>query len=98
MVQYYTHSGAKLPYDPWTTHPITVDELKACAKFQGVEFRQADILLIRVGFIQKYYLTTQEEKDRLSNSPETLHVIIYMQLCGDNQFSTKVQELNKLRI
>lgn len=73
-MQYYSHAGEKLPYDPWQTHAITVDDLQACAKQQGVVFRQADILIIRVGFIQKYYLTTQEEKDRLQTTKESLWV------------------------
>ena len=72
VVQYYTRTGEQLPYDPWKTHAITVDVLNAVAKHEGVEFRQGDILIIRAGFIQKYYRTTQEEKDKLASTPEAL--------------------------
>lgn len=60
-----------LPYDPWTTHPITVADLEACAKEQGVVFRRGDILIVRVGFIQKYGVATQEQRDALAGNPET---------------------------
>jgi len=70
VVNYYTATGDSLPYDPWTTHPITVTELEAVAKKQGVEFRQGDILLLRVGFIQKYYASTNEAKAELSTGSE----------------------------
>ncbi|KAF9239090.1 hypothetical protein BU15DRAFT_74780 [Melanogaster broomeanus] len=70
LVHYYTADGGALPYDPWTTHPISVAELEACAKKQGVVFRQADILLIRVGFIQKYYDSSNDAKAALRGGPE----------------------------
>ncbi|KAG6827311.1 hypothetical protein H0H92_012359 [Tricholoma furcatifolium] len=60
-----------LPYDPWTTHAITVADLEACAAAQGVTFRQGDILILRVGFIQKYYAVAQEERDSLGAREET---------------------------
>jgi len=53
MVKFYTEDGTKpLPYDPWTTHPIPVKDIKAAAEKQGVTFRQADILVLRMGFMQ----------------------------------------------
>lgn len=76
LVRYYTASGSSLPYDPWTTHAITLAELEDCAKKQGVTFRQGDILIIRVGFIQKYYAAAQEARDSLSGKPETLLVLL----------------------
>jgi len=53
--------------DPWTSHAITSRELEECAKVQGITFRKGDILLLRVGFIRKYYESTCEEKDWLAN-------------------------------
>lgn len=33
MVEFYTESGTKpLPYDPWTSHPIPLQDVEACAK------------------------------------------------------------------
>ncbi|KAF5351475.1 hypothetical protein D9757_012874 [Collybiopsis confluens] len=60
-----------LPYDPWTTHGLTVADLQACAEKQGVKFRQGDILILRVGFIRKYQNATQEDRDALVARPET---------------------------
>ena len=74
MVQFYTDKHGKLPYDPFTTHAIPLADLQACAKAQGVSFRQGDILIFRAGFMQRYYGATQEERDGLSGKPETLCV------------------------
>ncbi|RDB19228.1 hypothetical protein Hypma_013552 [Hypsizygus marmoreus] len=72
LVRHQTNGGASpLPYDPWTTHGITVAELEACAEAQGVVFRRGDILIIRVGFIRKYTTATQEERDALAVRKET---------------------------
>lgn len=73
VVRHQTKDGT-LQYDPWTTHAITAADLKECAAAQGVSFRQGDILLLRVGFIQKYYAVSQEERDALPGRPETLCV------------------------
>lgn len=72
LVSYFKELHGKLPYDPWTTHPILLQDILGCAKKQDVTFRQGDILLLRVGFIQKYYITTQEDRDSLAKKPETL--------------------------
>lgn len=71
LVRYYTKEGKPLPYDPWSTHGISVAELEAVAEAQGVKFRAGDILLLRVGFIQKYHQVTGEERDALPGRPET---------------------------
>jgi hypothetical protein len=53
LVKYYTENGTKpLPYDPWSSHAIPLADLQACAKKEGVEFRQGDILVLRMGFTQ----------------------------------------------
>ena len=72
LVRYHTRHGGPLPYDPWTTHGFTADELKACAEYEGIQFRQADILIIRGGFTRKYYESSQEDKDRIGSTPERL--------------------------
>ncbi len=72
LVRYYTANGNPLPYDPWATHAISVDVLEDCAKRQGVTFRPCDILVVRMGFIKRYYESSQAEKDRLGSTPETL--------------------------
>ncbi|KAL0568666.1 hypothetical protein V5O48_013318 [Marasmius crinis-equi] len=77
LVRHYTSSSPgnaerPLPYDPWTTHGLTVKEIETVAAQQGVKFRQGDILLLRVGFIKKYQDSTQDQRDILVGKPETL--------------------------
>ncbi|KZV67766.1 hypothetical protein PENSPDRAFT_653781 [Peniophora sp. CONT] len=71
LVDYYTKNGGTLPYDPWAKHAITVAELESCAKAQGTTFRQGDILILRVGFIQKYNRESNEARVALAGRPET---------------------------
>ncbi|KAI9570810.1 hypothetical protein HD554DRAFT_2321163 [Boletus coccyginus] len=66
LVQYYTANGDAPPYDPWKTHPISVAELEAYAKKQGVTFRQTDILPIRIGFVQKYHAVHNDARATLA--------------------------------
>lgn len=80
-MNYFTSDGSSLPYDPLSAHAITVEDLEACAKKQGVKFRQADILLLRVGFTQKYYSLSQLHKDELSEKPETLSALHRYFIC-----------------
>lgn len=61
-----------MPYDPWSAHAISVADLEAVAKYQNVQFRRGDILLLRIGFIQKYYEVVQSERDGLRGRQETL--------------------------
>lgn len=76
LVRFYTADGKPLPYDPWTSHPISVKELQACAKKQGVQFRVGDVLILRVGFMSKFYEESQEGRDALGEKPETLSVFL----------------------
>ncbi|KAF9033111.1 hypothetical protein BJ165DRAFT_1515714 [Panaeolus papilionaceus] len=71
LVSYYTRNGGKLPYDPWSSHPIKVADLQEVAKYQNVTFRRGDILLLRVGFIQKYYVVTNSDRAALRGKPES---------------------------
>lgn len=63
-----THNKA---YDPYTSHAITLDDLKACAASQGLDIRPeseggdirvGDFLLIRSGFVEKYHQISPEER------------------------------------
>jgi hypothetical protein len=72
MIAWYTRDGAPLGYDPWTTHAIPVADIKACAAYQGTTFSHGDHLIVRIGFMQRYYSSTQEEKAGLSGGNETL--------------------------
>ena len=71
LVSYYTKDGSALPYDPWSTHPISISVLEDCARAQGVTFRRADILILRIGFIQKYNYSDKAARDEMA---ETLNL------------------------
>ncbi|KAF7314967.1 hypothetical protein MIND_00010800 [Mycena indigotica] len=71
LVKFQSKNGV-LPYDPWTTHGFSPAELEACAKAEGVEFRRGDILILRAGFIKKYYESSQELRGSLRGKPETM--------------------------
>ncbi|KAJ3553134.1 hypothetical protein NM688_g3777 [Phlebia brevispora] len=72
MVQFYTDNGTKpLPYDPWATHPIPVRDLEACAKKEGITFRQGDILVLRIGWLEKWYAASWDVRNALANKQET---------------------------
>ena len=64
MVRYYQDALGELPYDPWTAHAIPLSDLLACADAEGVEFREADILLVRAGFTERYNAATDEEREK----------------------------------
>ncbi|KAI0823830.1 hypothetical protein BC628DRAFT_1420575 [Trametes gibbosa] len=70
LVKFYTEAHGRLPYDPFTSHPIPLTDILACAKKQGVTFRRGDILLLRVGFIQRYTAATEEERTALTTRPD----------------------------
>lgn len=63
MVSYYTRNGAALHYDPCSTHVVSLADLKACAEYQNVTFIPGDILLIRMGWMIRYYGSTAAEKE-----------------------------------
>ncbi len=92
LVKFYTEKYGKLPYDPFTTHPIPLADILACAKAQGTTFRPADILILRVGFMQRYNGATQEERDGLAGKEETLCVslVVLIVTFGANPGSAHV--------
>jgi kynurenine formamidase len=53
------------PAHPGTSHAITIEELESVAKFQGLEFRKGDILLLRTGFSKWYSKACDSEKERI---------------------------------
>jgi hypothetical protein len=58
----YDWAQKEKPYDPFTTHQITAEDLQACAKARNIEFRTGDILLVRTGWLHKYSSLTPSEK------------------------------------
>jgi hypothetical protein len=66
LLDYYTWcKDNKVSYDPWSSNPISVSQLKAVAEAQGTEIKFGDILLTRTGFIK-------EHTERLNSKPGDL--------------------------
>lgn len=51
---YKTLTEAGRPYEPGSSHPITVDDLEMTRKAAGIEFRSGDIVLLNTGFLKWY--------------------------------------------
>lgn len=62
LLDVYSWAQTHNSYDPFTQHPITATDLKACAESQGITFETGDILLIRTGWLERYNSLTKEEK------------------------------------
>jgi kynurenine formamidase len=56
------------PYDPLTSHAITVKDLEVVAKAQDVTFEIGDILLVRSGYTARYYELERENLQRLKEA------------------------------
>jgi hypothetical protein len=54
LIDYYSWAQDNAPYNPLTTHPITLENLKKVIAAQNLVLRPADILFIRSGFIHAY--------------------------------------------
>lgn len=53
------------PYDPLSSHAITLKDLKAVAASQNLTFQQGDILLIRSGYIHTYHTLSTTNPSKL---------------------------------
>ncbi|KAK2756399.1 hypothetical protein FQN54_005291 [Arachnomyces sp. PD_36] len=53
LLDYRAYAETKgIEFSPFTGQGITIEELEAVAKFQGTEFKEGDILLVRTGFTE----------------------------------------------
>lgn len=53
--------GNRPDYDPFQSHSITLDELKACLAAQGTELRFGDIIFTRTGFLATHATKSESE-------------------------------------
>lgn len=84
----------KQSYDPFTTRPITLDEIRDCAKAQGVEFKYGDILIIRSGWVDAYLQKSHDEREALGKVVKYAHEFVgieqapeMLDFLHDNYFS-----------
>ena len=58
----------KIPYEPFKTGSITLEQLKAVQKEQGVEVKFGDILIIRSGYMAEYNSTPKKTIQAMSKT------------------------------
>lgn len=77
LIDYWSFANThpEKTYDPFEGHAISLDELTACAKAQGVDIRPAsqggdiqigDIVLIRTGFVSAYHHATEARRKEVA--------------------------------
>ncbi|KAK4959246.1 hypothetical protein LTR10_004048 [Elasticomyces elasticus] len=86
----YTSEG----YDPFTSRPITLQEIKDCAKAQGVEFQYGDTLILRSGWVDAYNKKATEDREALGRVKNFAHNFVGLEqtqevldFLHDNYFS-----------
>ncbi|KAF3055799.1 hypothetical protein GL218_06886 [Daldinia childiae] len=60
-------TGEQAVFHPLDGHRITIEEIEAVAKDQGVEFRQGDVLIIRTGLTEILQAPRPEDFAKLQN-------------------------------
>ncbi|OQU94843.1 hypothetical protein CLAIMM_01135 [Cladophialophora immunda] len=63
LIDFYEHCGKS--YDPFTPRKITAEEIKSCAKAQGVEFKYGDIFIVRTGFSEAYRKLDVKQREEM---------------------------------
>ncbi|KAH6988310.1 hypothetical protein BKA56DRAFT_477729 [Ilyonectria sp. MPI-CAGE-AT-0026] len=76
LLDYYAYAQSKgIQYKlvgDGAIHAISLNELKACAEWEGVEIKQGDILFVRSGFWAGYKALSDDEKTAFGKlKPET---------------------------
>ena len=68
LIDYFGWSETRVPYDPFTTHAISLTDITACLKSQNTELQKGDILLIRSGFISAYSKLEPIARERIATT------------------------------
>ncbi|KAJ5099086.1 putative cyclase [Penicillium argentinense] len=69
FIDYYRYAQKfNKPYDPLTSHAINLNELLACANYQGTQFQKGDILIIRSGYVSRYNELQESNPAKLERS------------------------------
>ncbi|KAF4615241.1 hypothetical protein D9613_002630 [Agrocybe pediades] len=64
LLDYYSYAQTQgKPYAPSESVAITAQDLEDCAKAQGLQFEQGDILFVRTGYIHWFESATEEERE-----------------------------------
>jgi kynurenine formamidase len=63
------HERERGPVSPGERYPVSVDEVEAVRKSQGVELEPGDVLLLRFGWMAWYEQQDRATRERLSSGP-----------------------------
>lgn len=92
LIDVWSHLGQS--YDPFTTRPITLQEIQDCAKAQKVEFQYGDVLIIRSGWVHAYMEMDRGKRDALGKVINYAHEFVGLEqteamldFLHDNYFS-----------
>ncbi|KAF7919563.1 hypothetical protein BELL_0014g00120 [Botrytis elliptica] len=69
-----------ISYSPVTRHEISVETIEKIAKEQGVVFKEADILIVRSGFVKWYEEASTEERIR---GAKNAHEFVGVKACEE---------------
>lgn len=72
-VRYCEKHGKDVPY-AFSNHAITVEDLDAIAKDEGVTWKTGDILFVRTGFVRAYESATDEVKKETFSGKKTAFI------------------------
>ena len=63
LLDYTAHAQRNgIQYDAWTRHEIKVSDLEAIIKYENIQPRPGDILIVRSGFVKKYNESTEQQQ------------------------------------
>ncbi|KAK0636107.1 putative cyclase-domain-containing protein [Bombardia bombarda] len=62
----YIDETTDKPYHPLDGHRITVEDIEKVAKYQGVEFKPGDILIVRTGYTEVLEAPTPEDFGKMA--------------------------------
>jgi Putative cyclase len=68
LIDYYSWSRENDPYDPISTHPIRLENVKKCIEAQNVAIQKGDILLVRSGFMNAYMKADAEGRFEITGT------------------------------
>ncbi|KAK5045501.1 hypothetical protein LTR84_009119 [Exophiala bonariae] len=74
LIDYWGYTGKS--YDPITTHRISLEDIHACAKSQGLQFQYGDLLFIRSGFVDHYNRLSETERKHLGMLKKSEHAFV----------------------
>jgi hypothetical protein len=71
LLDYYSYAQNKgTSYDVYNSHAIRLSDLQECAKLQGVTFQIGDILLVRIGWAERYLALDEHQRDAIPHRKE----------------------------